>query len=146
MTIPKNNVLINMTKKRKGCKPGEIQDHTGKCIPIAKWMPWECTPPKNSKALPIVRKYVGKKLIDGGINWDEDIDAEYISLQNILSLKPNQGNMRKFLKELKKAGYSDIELDHPRETALPFWKKMYKEGLITDNPFHLETWEEATNE
>jgi len=102
---------------------------------IERWIP------PTKKASDIFDKYLKKGLITDEIDYNDD-DPGQVSIKFIVSTKPKQGNIRNLLKELKQAGY-EIFLDHPRVDALPFWKKMYREKLINDNPDYLETWEGA---
>ena len=51
---------------------------------------------------------------------------------------------RGLLQELKGAG-ATVTLDHPTEDALPFWRKMYAEGLISEDPDRFQTYEEAAD-
>ena len=63
-----------------------------------------------------------------------------ILIKNIEARTKLKGYCCAFLIDIKNIGYStSIEL--PRKKALGFWQKMFKRGLINNDPDTLETWE-----
>jgi hypothetical protein len=71
------------------------------------------------------------------LEYDIDQDAGQVWIGRMESAQPGQGAARRLLEQLKAAGYSVIP-EYPDEAALPFWRKMYAEGLIAEDPDSLE--------
>lgn len=67
-----------------------------------------------------------------------------ISILNLRTVHRQVGIAREFLRLLKAHGLF-IHVDHPVRDALPFWRKMWREGLIDDDPDELVCWESFLN-
>ena len=90
-----------------------------------------------------------KEILAQAATQFEDLDwqIDHNRVQ-ILDLSPSErrpGAARALLRQLKEAGY-EITPDHPGEKSLPFWRTMYQEGFIDDDPDTLTTREEAMTE
>lgn len=90
-----------------------------------------------------------KEILDQAAAQFEDLDWQIDRGRvQILDLAPSERRpaaARTLLRQLKEAGYEIIP-DHPGETSLPFWRTMYQEGFIDDDPDTLTTREEAMAE
>ncbi len=90
-----------------------------------------------------------KEILDQATPQFEDLDWQIDGDRvQILDLTPSElrpGASRALLRQLKEAGY-EITPDHPGEESLPFWRTMYQEGFIDDDPDTLTTREEAMAE
>jgi len=96
------------------------------------------------KRRPRKAEAVLQRAVDAGgfrkLEWEIDDGIAYI--HNIEAAEQGQGAGRQLLQQIKEAGF-EAAPDHPRQAALPFWRKMYTESLRADDPDSLETWEEA---
>lgn len=70
----------------------------------------------------------------------EVLNDSEVSIVNIHSTIQRSGIGRAFLQTMKEMGVC-IHVLHPMREAMPFWRKMWTEGLIADDPDSEPTWE-----
>ena len=87
----------------------------------------------------LLMDYVNEGKLDPQTHIEVLNDSE-ISIVNIHSTKQRNGVGRAFLQALKLMGVS-VHVLHPMNEAMPFWRKMWDEGLINDDPDQETTWE-----
>ena len=94
--------------------------------------------------LAIANKIIEANILAGKLTSDTEVRASgnVVLIDHLVVSRKRKGIGRQFLKELKDNGVQ-VDICYPKRASLPFWRKMYEEGLIPHNPDEYTTWESA---
>ncbi|MFY9925080.1 MAG: hypothetical protein WCA95_00105 [Opitutaceae bacterium] len=88
----------------------------------------------------LLREYVQCGKLDCHTTVEILSDSEVMVL-NLRAAQLHSGIGREFLRAMKGLNLF-VHIDHPVRDALPFWRQMWKEGLVADDPDAQPTWED----